>query len=169
MDFATKDSGARQEFASGMVRDTQAGKLRYDLAFDGPLIPTLVAELPKSAVALNFLAWYDAQGIKPNGVTWYTVSTACTVIRSIAEAEGGFVALLERYAALMTRGAAKYEARNWMKAAGAAEYERAVSSACRHFFQYYRGDTDEDHAAAVFFNLNLAEYVKMRLHNEPVI
>lgn len=30
-DFITKDSGARQEFASGMVRDTQEGKPRYDL------------------------------------------------------------------------------------------------------------------------------------------
>lgn len=29
--FITKDSGKRQEFESGMVRDTQEGKPRYDL------------------------------------------------------------------------------------------------------------------------------------------
>jgi len=29
--FITKDSGKRQEFESGMVRDTQDGKPRYDL------------------------------------------------------------------------------------------------------------------------------------------
>jgi len=29
--FVTKDSGKRQEFASGMVRDTQEGKPRFDL------------------------------------------------------------------------------------------------------------------------------------------
>lgn len=29
--FVTKDSGKRQNFASGMVRDTQEGKPRYDL------------------------------------------------------------------------------------------------------------------------------------------
>lgn len=29
--FVTKDSGKRQEFESGMVRDTQDGKPRYDL------------------------------------------------------------------------------------------------------------------------------------------
>lgn len=33
--FVTKDSGQRQEFETGMVRDTQEGKPRYDL------IPTL--------------------------------------------------------------------------------------------------------------------------------
>lgn len=31
MSFTTKDSGKRQEFESGMVRDTQDGKPRYDL------------------------------------------------------------------------------------------------------------------------------------------
>lgn len=30
-DFITKDSGQRQEFPSGMVRDTQDGKPRFDL------------------------------------------------------------------------------------------------------------------------------------------
>jgi hypothetical protein len=29
--YCTKDSGMREEFASGMKRDTQAGKPRYDL------------------------------------------------------------------------------------------------------------------------------------------
>lgn len=31
MDFITKDSGQREEFSSGMVRDTQQDKTRYDL------------------------------------------------------------------------------------------------------------------------------------------
>jgi hypothetical protein len=31
MTFVTKDSGQREEFASGMVRDTREGKGRYDL------------------------------------------------------------------------------------------------------------------------------------------
>lgn len=36
-DFITKDSGERQVFESGMVRDTQDGKPRYDLIPVGPL------------------------------------------------------------------------------------------------------------------------------------
>lgn len=71
--------------------------------------------------------------------------------------------MLRRYAELLTRGAAKYVPRNWMQAAGAAELERFVSSACRHFAQWVAGDEDEDHAAAVWFNLNGAEYVRARM------
>lgn len=103
-DFTVKDSGERQQFASGMQRDVTDDKVRYDLAFDGPMF--------------------------------------------------------ERYAAHMTKGAQKYEARNWMKATGAEEMERFRQSAIRHFVQWLRGDRDEDHAAAVMFNLNGYEYVR---------
>lgn len=66
-----------------------------------------------------------------------------------------------RWAELMTRGAIKYEARNWMKATGSEELERFRESAVRHFIQWYLGlAPEEDHAAAVFFNINGAEYVK---------
>ena len=68
--------------------------------------------------------------------------------------------MFDRWAELLTRGAVKYDPRNWMKARGQEEYERFRSSAARHFRQWFRGDIDEDHAAAVYFNINGAEYVK---------
>jgi hypothetical protein len=68
--------------------------------------------------------------------------------------------MLKRWAEHLTKGASKYTARNWMKAKGDAEYQRFRASAVRHFFQYLEGDTTEDHAAAVFFNINGMEYVK---------
>jgi hypothetical protein len=71
--------------------------------------------------------------------------------------------MLERWAVHLTAGAKKYSERNWMKADSPEELERARDSAARHFFQWMYGDTDEDHAAAVMFNLNLYEYVKARL------
>lgn len=37
MPFVTKDSGKRQEFETGMVRDTADGKPRYDLVPVSPL------------------------------------------------------------------------------------------------------------------------------------
>lgn len=107
MSFETKDSGKREQFTSGMVRDTQDGKTNFALVADGPL--------------------------------------------------------LKRWAELMTRGAVKYEKRNWMKAGGEAEYDRFRESAFRHFMQWYNGDIDEDHAAAVAFNINGAEYVNDKL------
>lgn len=102
--FIVKDSGKRETFASGMVRDTQEGKLDYTLILDGPMF--------------------------------------------------------DRWAEHLTKGAVKYEARNWMKARGEAEYERFRASAIRHLRQWLRGDRDEDHAAAVYFNINGAEYIK---------
>lgn len=108
--YTTKDSGARETFTSGMQRDTQDGKTRWDLVFDGPL--------------------------------------------------------LERYAALLTRGAQKYEARNWMKAAGQAELDRFKASAARHFAQWMAGAYDEDHAAAVVFNINGALYVAEKMRQD---
>lgn len=103
-DFVVKDSGSRETYDSGMVRDTVEGKTNWSLVDDGPM--------------------------------------------------------LERWADHLTKGAKKYAPRNWMKARGIAEYQRFRESAFRHFMQWYRGDLDEDHAAAVFFNINGAEYVR---------
>lgn len=102
-EFVIKDSGKRDEFAGGMVRDTTEGKINYALIADGPM--------------------------------------------------------LKRWAIHMTKGATKYTKRNWMKAQGQEEYDRAKESAFRHFLQWYFGERDEDHASAVIFNINEAEYV----------
>lgn len=102
--FEIKDSGKRETFAGGMIRDTTEGKINWCLVADGPM--------------------------------------------------------LKRWAQHLTTGAKKYAARNWMKAEGQAEYERARESAFRHFMQWYNGDRDEDHGSAVFFNINEAEYIK---------
>lgn len=110
MSFTVKDSGARHQFDSGMVRDTQENKTLFHLLFDGPM--------------------YD------------------------------------RWAEHLTKGAQKYSEGNWLKAEGEAELRRFRASAARHFRQWMRGDTDEDHAAAVFFNINGHEYVKSKL-KEP--
>jgi hypothetical protein len=104
--FVIKDSGQRETFAGGMVRDTAEGKTDYLLVADGPM--------------------------------------------------------LDRWAEHLTKGAKKYARRNWMKAQGLEELERAKSSAFRHLRQWLRGDADEDHAAAVFFNVNEAEYIKSK-------
>ena len=108
-DYTIKDSGKRQEFASGMRRDTQDGKVLYHLVASGPM--------------------------------------------------------LARWAKHLTGGAKKYSEDNWMQASGDEELARFRSSAFRHFMQWYYGDTDEDHAAAVYFNINGAEYTKERIED----
>lgn len=71
--------------------------------------------------------------------------------------------MFERWAEHLSKGAAKYDDRNWMRANGEAELQRFLESAVRHFIQWQRGDSDEDHAAAVFFNINGYEFVKQKL------
>ena len=105
--FAVLDSGVREEYASGMRRDTQEGKTIYTLIRRGPMF--------------------------------------------------------RRWAAHMTLGAEKYGKHNWTLACSEEELERFQESAARHFEQWLNGERDEDHAAAVYFNLNSAEYVRDRL------
>lgn len=111
-DYVVKDSGKRENFTSGMVRDTATDKPDVELIFNGPMA--------------------------------------------------------DRWAEHLTKGAVKYPdvelgVPNWTLASGKAEMIRFRKSAARHFRQWLRGDQDEDHAAAVIFNMNGYEYVKERL------
>lgn len=69
--------------------------------------------------------------------------------------------MLRRWAELLSRGAVVYGADNWLE--GLREADPAIrarikrrykKSAARHFWQWMMGQRDEDHAAAVYFNLN---------------
>lgn len=70
---------------------------------------------------------------------------------------------LNRLAMLMMRGAKKYGDNNWRRARTRKELLRFRESAFRHFMQWFNGETDEDHMAAVAFNLAGAEMVKQKL------
>lgn len=115
MQFETKDSGERQEYASGMRRDIQTGKPRFDLLF--------------------------TEGV-PYNDQFFT-----------------------RVAALLGRGAEKYGERNWQLANSSEERDRFRASGMRHMMQWVSGQVDEDHAAAVVFNLMAYEYVKWKMEN----
>jgi hypothetical protein len=88
-----KDSGHRQEFSTGAVRDTQEGKGRFDL-------------LPAYAIT--------------------------------------------RVAQHFENGARKYNDENWRKG---IPLRRFLDSAIRHLFKLLEGQIDEDHAAAVAWNV----------------
>ncbi len=111
--FVTKDSGERQEYASGMVRDLQDGKPAFHL-------------------------------LMPEGIPY--------------EAQP-----LTRFAALLERGQAKYGPRNWERAGSQEELERFKASAFRHFMQWFTDEGDEDHMAAVMFNLMAYEATRYKI------
>jgi len=87
------DSGKRQEFPTGSVRDTREGKGRYDL-------------------------------IAPYA--------------------------LQRLAQHYENGSRKYGDRNWEKGQNLSRY---LDSAARHLFKYLGGSREEDHLAAVAWNV----------------
>lgn len=108
------------------------------------------------------------QGIKTTRVE----PSASGVMRDTTEGKVNYLLafdgpMLERWAAHLTRGVAVRGKRNWMNAATEEDLERFRESFARHAIQYLRGDTDEDHVAAMFFNLNGAEYVRERLAQTP--
>lgn len=114
-EFEIKDSGARHNFDSGMMRDTEDNKTDYTSLVHGPM--------------------------------------------------------MERWAEHATKGRAKYPdvalgVPNWTQADGPAELQRFKRSAFRHMLQWLRGETDEDHAAAVMFNIDGAEFVAARMAAE---
>ncbi len=115
-DFKTKDNGTRHEFETGMQREIQSGKPRFDL-------------------------------IIPEGIPYDEL-------------------VLTRWAKLMERGVQKYSARNWEKACTKEELDRFKSSAFRHFIQWFADEMDEDHMAAILFNIQGAEFVKYKLQNK---
>jgi hypothetical protein len=58
--FVTKDSGQRQEFTTGMVRDTQSDKPRYDL-IDRPMLKRLAELMGRGAVKYGEDNWRKAE------------------------------------------------------------------------------------------------------------
>jgi hypothetical protein len=74
--------------------------------------------------------------------------------------------MLTRLAELHARGVAKYGERNWELANSEEELNRFRGSAFRHFIQWFEGNEEEDHAAAILFNVNAAEMVENKLKNE---
>jgi hypothetical protein len=73
--------------------------------------------------------------------------------------------MLYRWAMLLMRGSKKYKVRNWEQSNSKEELDRFKESAFRHFIQWFCGLEDEDHAAAVLFNIVGAEYTKWRMKN----
>ena len=59
MEFVTKDSGKREEFQTGMVRDTQDDKPRYDL-IDGPFLKRWAELMARGAKKYGENNWRKA-------------------------------------------------------------------------------------------------------------
>jgi hypothetical protein len=72
---------------------------------------------------------------------------------------------LTRVAGLMARGAEKYGDHNWTLADSEEELARFKASAARHFAQWMAGETDEDHGAATWYNIQAVMVLEWKLKN----
>lgn len=71
--------------------------------------------------------------------------------------------MLERLAVHMTKNVASKGHNNWRKASTEEDLQRFLASFWRHTIAFLRGDTDEDHFAALVFNATGAEHVRSQL------
>ena len=134
---AILDSGKREEFETGAVRDTQEGKGRCDLI---PLdCLTGKYDADPILLAINSFQWDGNPLSIENAIKFF-------VYQAFANMETAILELACHY----EDGAKKYGDNNWKKGLPVSRY---ISSAVRHYLKYQRGDTDERHDRAVLWNL----------------
>jgi hypothetical protein len=126
--FVVLDSGVREEYPNGFVRDTEEGKEDFVRLFSDPKIHAAITKEPR---LLDFLATEGAHLVPPE--------------------------MLIRWAVHMHKGAQKYGEANWRQARGVVAVARFCRSFCRHSVKWLRGDRDEDHAVAIMFNVSARE------------
>jgi hypothetical protein len=109
---------------------------------------------------------YPANETCPSGVvcTRDHVEFTSGMVRSNAAGKPDFTLialdLLERWAVHMTANVESKGHNNWRLAHTEEDLARFKASAWRHFIAVMRGDTDEDHAAALVFNVGGIEHVR---------
>lgn len=130
------DSGKRQQFETGAVRDIQHGKGRCDL------MPLRV-----SAKVIDGDSILDDIGLfRDTGDTqhlYFALRTAARMFNGLAD-------MLLQVAKHFEEGAKKYGENNWQKGLPVHCY---IDSAVRHYLKWLRGDKDEPHDRAFVWNL----------------
>jgi dATP/dGTP diphosphohydrolase len=111
--------------------------------------------------------WGSLQGIKDSGerVQYASGSLRDPSTGKIKWSRITFGPMMRRWAQLLTTAEAKYPdvapgQPNFMLIETDEEFHRYKESAFRHFMSWFYDETDEDHAAAVFFNINGVEVIK---------
>lgn len=139
-DSPIKDSGERQEFSTGAVRDVQVDKGRCDLM---PL--DIVSEFMVMKPEKDYLS-YIADFQETENYESLIGAAASFADKYFADRE---TAVLE-YAIQLENGAIKYGPRNWQKG---IPLDRYVDSGIRHYMKHLRGDDDERHDRAALWNM----------------
>lgn len=132
-----KDSGARRQFESGAVRDVVEGKGRCDLL---PL--KVCSNILNSNISKKTLS----------NVEEYQNTNDIEYLYKIlkSDRENEIANMLLDVALQYEAGAKKYADNNWRKGIDVKWY---LDSGVRHYLKHLRGDNDEPHARAFFWNI----------------
>lgn len=166
-EFETKDSGKRQVFSTGMQRDSGEKDLYRELY--GALDRCLMTESRmlrgyKDTLIVKAQAYCNIDAKREDLEQIVLLVHNIEAINHKERLVGGrCLSLDQRRAALMKRGAIKYNRGNWKKANTEEELDRFKDSLLRHTEQYVMGKTDEDHATAILFNAGGCAMVEDKL------
>jgi hypothetical protein len=130
----------------------------------GPVVAVSSHTYP---VAGSAAAWSAPLGIKDSGerVTYASGSMRDPSTGKIKWSRITFGPMMRRWATHLTNAEVKYPdplpgVPNFTLIETDEEYQRYKESAFRHFMSWFHDEMDEDHASAVFFNINGVEIIK---------
>jgi hypothetical protein len=151
------DSGKRQEFNTGSVRDTSEGKGTPNLIAGEALYNVYkyidyVVERPKSwkDIELHLLFYASVVGSKDDNLKEIYIAIIKTIFLISKGEDGTYTSAITRLAKHYENGAKKYAKNNWRKGQPISRY---YDSAMRHLCKAIDNLKDEDHEAALLWNL----------------
>lgn len=136
-----RDSGIRQEFSTGAVRDIQKGKGRCDLM---PL--DIVANILCCGGGESDSIMDDIYLFQQTGDVDHLYCALGTFERALGDTPTMILEVSKHF----EEGAEKYGEGNWQKGLPVKCY---INSAVRHYLKWLRGDNDENHHLAFCWNL----------------
>jgi hypothetical protein len=154
-----KDSGKRQSFNTGSVRDTDEGKGQPHLIAGEALYRwkvDLISKFKNSRTSILdqieiFLLSYNRIDKERDTNLHHNYDCITLIIEYISDTEDGkYNSAMRRLAQHYQNGAKKYAKNNWRKGQPISRY---YDSAMRHLWKLIDKMDDEDHAAALFWNL----------------
>lgn len=136
-----KDSGTRQQFSTGAVRDIQKGKGRCDL------LPLDVISKYMNVYGGEKSVFMLLQKFQDTGEP----GELFMVLERFNEQHcRDSITMILEVSMHFEEGAEKYGEDNWKKGLPVKCY---INSAVRHYLKFLRGDSDEPHDRAFFWNI----------------
>ena len=149
MDFdKVQDSGSRQEFSTGSVRDTAEGKGEPHLIASIPFIKLFERNISSSKfenIEVALLSFSENRKNREDGNSHLFLAMRLTVDLFSSPTEAR-----RRLSVHFSNGAKKYSKNNYRKGQPISRY---YDSAMRHLWKAMDGLEDEDHLAALLWNI----------------